>query len=110
VSGFAVTSALAPAEGDENGVATFYRTHARPGDDPQAEAALLFAYYLQRRMGLRSLRHGDLIRCCIRAGVDTRNFTQSLGVLARRGHLETVRSGHSYRLSDEGAEAVERRF
>ena len=110
-----VVSESRPANGrtesTEDGVSAFYRSIPPQGDtDRQADAALLFAYYLQRREGLSSLRLGDLIRCCIRAGVDTRNFNRSLAVLANRGYLETVQQGHSYRLSEQGARAVESRM
>ena len=53
---------------------------------------------------------GDLIRCCIRAGVDTRNFNRVLGSLTRRGLLETVHPGTSYRLTNQGISMVERRM
>ncbi|MHC4972676.1 MAG: hypothetical protein ACYTG3_10125 [Planctomycetota bacterium] len=107
---------LAPAEAvaepaepaDE--VMTFYQSFEQSGSDRQADAALLFAYYLQRKEGLRSLRLGDLIRCCIRAGVDTRNFNRTVGTLTRRGFLETVRHGHAYRLSEQGVAVVENRM
>ncbi len=83
----------------------------RPLDlDRQSDAALLFAYYLQQREGLSSLQIGDLIRCCIRAGVDTRNFNRTLGTLTRRGFLETARQGSGYRLSEQGVRAVESRM
>lgn len=88
----------------------FYGSFEPQGLDRQSDAALLFAYYLQRREGLSSLQLGDLIRCCIRAGVDTRNFNRTLGILTRRGYLETVRHGHAYRLSEHGVAAVESRM
>ncbi|MHC4818266.1 MAG: hypothetical protein ACYTF8_09450 [Planctomycetota bacterium] len=91
-------------------VMTFYQSFDQSGSDRQADAALLFAYYLQRKEGLRSLRLGDLIRCCIRAGVDTRNFNRTVGALTRRGFLETVRHGHAYRLSEQGVAVVENRM
>ena len=91
-------------------VRAFYDSFAPVGRDRQADAALLFAYWLQRKEGMTALRLGDLIRCCARAGVDTRNFNRSLGALTRRGFLETVRPGYSYRLSDQGAAAVESRM
>jgi len=91
-------------------VTTFYQSFEPSGSDRQADAALLFAYYLQRKEGLRSLGLGDLIRCCIRAGVDTRNFNRTVGTLTRRGFLETVRHGHAYRLSEQGVAAVENRM
>jgi hypothetical protein len=83
----------------------------RPQDlDRQSDAALLFAYYLQQREGVPSLQIGDLIRCCIRAGVDTRNFNRTLGTLTRRGFLENARQGGGYRLSEQGVAAVESRM
>jgi hypothetical protein len=83
----------------------------RPQDlDRQSDAALLFAYYLQQREGHPSLGIGDLIRCCIRAGVDTRNFNRTLGTLTRRGFLEAARQGGGYRLSEQGVRAVESRM
>ena len=91
-------------------VRAFYRSFTPVGRDRQADAALLFAYWLQRKEGMTALRLGDLIRCCARAGVDTRNFNRSLGALTRRGFLEAVRPGYSYRLSDQGAAAVESRM
>jgi hypothetical protein len=99
-----------PANGEADELLRFYAGF-RPQDlDRQSDAALLFAYYLQRREGLPSLQLGDLIRCCIRAGVDTRNFNRTLGILTRRGYLEAVRAGHGYRLSDHGVAAVESRM
>ncbi|MCK6461457.1 MAG: hypothetical protein L6Q95_16375, partial [Planctomycetes bacterium] len=88
----------------------FYGRFQPQGLDRQSDAALLFAYYLQQREGLQALQLGDLIRCCIRAGVDTRNFNRTLGILTRRGYLETVRHGHAYRLSEHGVAAVESRM
>jgi len=88
----------------------FYGEFQPQGLDRQSDAALLFAYYLQRREGMPALQLGDLIRCCIRAGVDTRNFNRTLGILTRRGYLETVRHGHAYRLSEHGVAAVESRM
>lgn len=88
----------------------FYRGFQPAGLDRQSDAALLFAYYLQQREGVSSLQIGDLIRCCIRAGVDTRNFNRTLGTLTRRGYLETARQGQGYRLSDHGVAAVESRM
>lgn len=89
---------------------SFFQGIEPNGSDPQADAALLFAYYLQHREGRDSLALGDLIRCCIRAGVDTRNFNRTLGTLTRRGFLQTVRHGHAYVLSEQGAAAVESRM
>ncbi len=102
-----------PANGGAGGADDLIRFYGRfqpQGLDRQSDAALLFAYYLQQREGLPSLQLGDLIRCCIRAGVDTRNFNRTLGILTRRGYLETVRHGHSYRLSGHGVAAVESRM
>jgi len=93
----------------EDGLVGFFRAHEPEGRDRQAQSALLFAYYMQEREGRRVLDIGDLIRCCIRAGVDTRNFNRTLGGLTRRGLLQTLRHGHSYRLSEQGAAAVEQR-
>lgn len=108
--------AAAPARPVNGGVEAqddllvFYRGFQPAGLDRQSDAALLFAYYLQQREGVSSLQIGDLIRCCIRAGVDTRNFNRTLGTLTRRGYLETARQGHGYRLSDNGVAAVESRM
>ena len=88
----------------------FFRSFTPSGRDRQTDAALLFAYFLQRREGLASLELKDLIRCCIRAGVDTRNFNRTLGTLTRRGFLQTVRHGQAYRLSNQGVAAVESRM
>lgn len=102
-----------PAYGGTAGADDLIRFYGRfqpQGLDRQSDAALLFAYYLQQREGLPSLQLGDLIRCCIRAGVDTRNFNRTLGILTRRGYLETVRHGHAYRLSEHGVAAVESRM
>ena len=117
--GPATGQALSPAAGAGAGgkveeptdaLVRFFRSVPAAGQDRQADAALLFAYYLQRKEGMRSLQLSDLIRCCIRAGVDTRNFNRTLGTLTRRGFLETVRHGHAYRLSEQGAAAVENRM
>lgn len=98
------------AEGDaasEDGLLRFYRSFPAPRREEQAEAALLFAYYLQREEGLSALRLGDLLRCCMRAGVDSRNFHRSIGVLTRRGLIEEVRRGETYRISEQGVATVE---
>ena len=110
-----VVQVLPPSSGNGEGepedeLLGFYRSIRPSGRDRQADAALLFAYFLQRREGLESLRLGDLIRCCIRVGVDTRNFNRALGTLTRRGYLETVRHGHAYRISEHGVAAVESRL
>ncbi len=89
---------------------TFYRKHEPAGRDRQADSALLFAYYLQQRGGADALELRDLLRCCMRVGVDTRNFNRTLGQLTRRGLLETVRHGHAYRLSPHGVTAVEQQI
>jgi hypothetical protein len=107
-----IAAPAATAEGVEpaDEVTAFYQSFPPSGPDRQTDAALLFAYYLQRKEGLRSLRLSDLIRCCIRAGVDTRNFNRTVGTLTRRGLLETVRHGHAYRLSEQGVAVVENRM
>jgi len=106
--GFA--AALEPPPEAMDGLEAFFRKHEPTGRDRQADAALLFAYYLQTHEGASALRLGDLIRCCIRAGVDTRNFNRTLGALTRRGLFTTLRHGHAYRLSEQGVAAVEQRL
>lgn len=96
--------------GPSDGLGDFFRKHEPEGKDRQADAALLFAYYLHEREGLRALEIKDLIRCCIRTGVDTRNFNRTLGTLTRRGLFEPLRHGHAYRLSEHGVAAVEHRL
>lgn len=96
-------------DGPEDALLAFYSSFPPNGRDKQIDAALLFAYYLQNKEGKSSLGVGDLIRCCIRAGVDTRNFNRVLGTLTRRGFL-TVRHGHGYQLSERGVAAVESRM
>jgi len=99
------------ANGDASDELLRFYQGFRPLDlDRQSDAALLFAYYLQQREGHSTLQIGDLIRCCIRAGVDTRNFNRTLGTLTRRGFLETARQGGGYRLSEQGVAAVENRM
>lgn len=97
--------------GEGNGLLAFYRANEPTGRDLQGEAALLFAYYLQRheRVG-EPFKLGDLIRCCIHVGVDTRNFHRTLGTLARRGLLETLRRGQAYQLTEQGVATVESRL
>ena len=104
-SGFAPT-----AEARTEGLVGFFQANEPQGPERQADAALLFAYFLQVQEGAGSLELGDLIRCCIRTGVDTRNFNRTLGALTRRGLLEPVRSGRGYRLSEHGVAAVEQRL
>ena len=100
-----------PASPDGNGLLAFFRANEPTGRDRQGEAALLFAYYLQRREREgEPFRLGDLIRCCIHAGVDTRNFHRTLGALARRGLIETLRHGQAYQLTEQGVAAVESRL
>jgi len=100
----------APVVTGDHPLNSFYASFDPGGRDRQSDAALLFAYYLQRKEGMNSLTLSDLIRCCIRAGVDTRNFNRTLGTLTRRGFLQTVRHGQAYRLSDQGVAAVESRM
>jgi hypothetical protein len=78
--------------------------------DRQAHAALVFAYHLQREEGLSEVRIGDLLKCCIRVGVDSRNFHRAIGVLTRRSLLAEVRRGSSYRITDQGMAAIEERL
>jgi hypothetical protein len=100
-----------PLSPDGNGLLAFFRANQPTGPDRQGEAALLFAYYLQRHeRDDEPFRLGDLIRCCIHAGVDTRNFHRTLGTLARRGLIETLRHGQAYQLTEQGAAAVESRL
>ncbi len=87
----------------------FCRAHPLRGKDQQSDAALLFAYWLHRREGVESLRIGDLLRCCLRAGVDTRNFNRAIGGLVRRNFLLPHENGSSYRLSEQGIAFVESR-
>ena len=116
--GFAVSQPVKSASPSNGGsgdqptdeLGRFFRSFQPAGMDRQSDAALLFAYFLQRREGLASLQLKDLIRCCIRAGVDTRNFNRSVGTLTRRGFLETVQHGQAYRLSARGVAAVESRM
>ena len=98
------------ANGDEDDLLAFYSSFSRDGRDTQIDAALLFAYYLQNRECNETLEIGDLIRCCIRVGVDTGNFNRVLGTLTRRGFLHAFRSGHGYQLSEQGVAAVESRM
>lgn len=112
-----VVPASAPAGRPANGggetgdeLIDFFRSVPVRGPDRQADAALVFAYYLQRRLGRGSLGVGDLIRCCIQAGVDTRNFNRALGTLTRRGLLQAIREGRAYTLSGQGVAAVESRM
>ncbi len=76
----------------------------------QTEAALLFAYFLQHDQGRDGVTLSDLLQCCIRAGVDSRNFHEVLQVLEDRGHLERGPAGSVYRISQTGAAAVEERI
>ena len=97
--------------GNGNGLLEFYRANEPTGRDRQGDAALLFAYYLQRHEGDgEPFKLGELIRCCIHAGVDTRNFHRTLGTLARRGLLETHHHGRAYQLTEQGVAAVESRL
>jgi hypothetical protein len=88
----------------------FFRSLPPLDRDHQAHAALVFAYHLQKKEGMSALRLGDLLRCCIRAGVDSRNFHRALGVLTRRGLLAEVRRGESYRITDQGVATIEERL
>ncbi len=103
----AVTAERPPEPGDE--FLEFCRTHPLRGKDQQADAALLFAYWLHQREGVQALRLGDLLRCCLRAGVDTLNFNRAIGGLVRRKLLLPLENGTSYRLSEQGIAFVESR-
>lgn len=103
----------APVNGDvdePDELLRFYRGFQPQDLDRQSDAALLFAYWLQQHEGFSPLLIGDLIRCCIRAGVDTRNFNRTVGTLTRRGFLESAGHGQGYRVSDQGVAAVESRM
>ena len=104
-----VPVATAVALDDQDGLRSFYLAHEPHGRDSQTDAALLLAYYLNRMEGRESLRVGDLVQSCIRAGVDTRNLNRPLGVLTRRGLLEQG-AGNTYRISSQGVQTVESRL
>ena len=104
-----MTQPAVNADEPEDALVSFYSSFPSNGRDTQVDAALLFSYYLQNREGKATLGVGDLIRCCIRTGVDTRNFNRVLGTLMRRGFLEAVH-GHAYQLSGQGVAAVESRM
>ena len=88
----------------------FFRSVGGRESVDQTEAALLFAYFLQHDQGRDGVTLSDLLQCCIRAGVDSRNFHQVLHVLEDRGHLERGPTGSVYRLSPTGATTVEERI
>ena len=98
------------AAGPVDELVEFFRALPPLDRDHQAHAALVFAYHLQTKEGMSALRLGDLLRCCIRAGVDSRNFHRALGVLTRRGLLAEVRRGESYRITDQGVATIEERL
>ena len=104
-----MTSPAVNGDEPEDALVAFYSSFPSNSRDTQVDAALLFSYYLQNREGKATLGVGDLIRCCIRTGVDTRNFNRVLGTLMRRGFLEAVH-GHAYQLSEQGLAAVESRM
>ncbi len=104
-----VPVSAAVALDEEDGLRSFYLAHEPHGRDSQTDAALLLAYYLNRMEGRESLRVGDLVQSCIRAGVDTRNLNRPLGVLTRRGLLEQG-AGNTYRISSQGVQTVESRL
>ncbi len=88
----------------------FFRSVRGRESVDQTEAALLFAYFLQHDQGRDGVTLSDLLQCCIRAGVDSRNFHEVLQVLEDRGHLERGPAGSVYRISPTGAAAVEERI
>ena len=88
----------------------FFRSVGGRESVDQTEAALLFAYFLQHDQGRDGVTLSDLLQCCIRAGVDSRNFHQVLHVLEDRGHLERGPAGSVYRLSPTGTTTVEERI
>jgi hypothetical protein len=104
-----VPVAAAIALDDQDGLRSFYLAHEPHGRDSQTDAALLLAYYMNRMEGRESMRVGDLVQSCIRAGVDTRNLNRPLGVLTRRGLLEQG-AGNTYRISSQGVQTVESRL
>ncbi|MFQ5845423.1 MAG: hypothetical protein ACE5JG_10605 [Planctomycetota bacterium] len=99
-----------PAEVSAEALGRFFDTVASDGGADQADAALLFSYFLQEDQGRRTVTLSDLLRCCIRVGVDSRNFHEVLDVLRERGHLEPARAGGAWRLSPSGVAAVEERL
>jgi len=105
VGGAAAESTSAP-----DALIPFFQSVPPMDRDRQAHAALVFAYHLHREEGLREVRIGDLLKCCIRVGVDSRNFHRAIGVLTRRSLLAEVRRGSSYRITDQGMAAIEERL
>lgn len=113
-SGLGTTVTRVPAAAalglhEEDGLRSFYLAHEPHSRDSQTDAALLLAYYLNRMEGRKSLRVGDLVQSCIRAGVDTRNLNRPIGLLTRRGLLEQG-AGNTYRISSQGVQTVESRL
>jgi len=104
-----VPAAAALGFHEEDGLRSFYLAHEPHSRDAQTDAALLLAYYLNRMEGRKSLRVGDLVQSCIRAGVDTRNLNRPIGLLTRRGLLEQG-AGNTYRISSQGVQTVESRL
>ena len=100
---------LVAPEAGQDGLRAFLDRHPPRGRDRQTDAALLIAYYLQVGEQRASIRMGDLVGSCIRAGIDTRNLNRPIGVLTRRGLLEEA-PGNTYRISRQGVQAVEGRL
>jgi hypothetical protein len=99
-----------PQEVPAEALGAFFESVPPEEGEAQVDAALLFSYFLQQSEGRQGVTLSDLLRCCIRVGVDSRNFHEALGVLKQRGHLEQVRPGGVYRLSSAGIAAVEERL
>lgn len=107
-NGHAGLELVAP-EAAQDGLRAFLERHPPRGRDHQTDAALLISYYLQVEEQRPSIRMGDLVGSCIRAGIDTRNLNRPIGVLTRRGLLEEA-AGNAYRISRQGVQTVEGRL
>ncbi len=73
-------------------------------ENRQEDAALRFVYFVSKELGRPTVTTGDMLRCCVETGVDSRNFRAAVEALVAKGILAKGERG--FVLTAEGEEAV----
>ncbi len=73
-------------------------------ENRRQDAALRFAYFVSKELGRPTVTTGDMLRCGVEAGVDSRNFRAAVEALVAKGMLAEGEGG--FVLTAEGEEAV----
>ena len=90
---------------DVSGVVHFLgRGPELSAENRQRDAAFRFAYFVSKELGRPTVTTGDMLRCCVEAGVDSRNFRAAVEALVAKGMLAEGEGG--FVLTAEGEEAV----